>query len=216
LQSIGGSLRLPLLQNGACPFPCTPLLSALMRVTQTDREVLTMCPGVRVMAVSMEGVERTRAGIASMPTEMVHLQRVSLWAEQPTIGTAPALPCEPGGQPGADRRVASPSRAPVNPIPLVRAPVACDLGVPQAGDLTMGGERPLACGGGRCGTHPAGVPWRWGVACVPSGGASPTGADPPDCRWLDAPRSDHQWPHLESSGCVDGSRPLGARPDGGA
>jgi hypothetical protein len=53
LQSIGGSLRLSLLQNGACPFPCTPLLSVLMLVTQTDREVLTMCPGFRIMAVSM-------------------------------------------------------------------------------------------------------------------------------------------------------------------
>jgi hypothetical protein len=53
LQSIGGSLRLPLLQNGACPFPCTPLLGVLMLVTHTDREVLTMCPGFRIMAVSM-------------------------------------------------------------------------------------------------------------------------------------------------------------------
>jgi hypothetical protein len=53
LQSIGGSLRLPLLQNGACPLPCTPLLSVLMRVTHTDREVLTMFPSFRIMAVSM-------------------------------------------------------------------------------------------------------------------------------------------------------------------
>jgi hypothetical protein len=53
LQSIGGSLRLPLLQNGACPFSCTPLLGVLMLVTPTDREVLTMCPGFRIMAVSI-------------------------------------------------------------------------------------------------------------------------------------------------------------------
>ena len=53
LQSIGGSLRLPLLQNGACPFPCTPLLSVLMLITHTDREVLTMFPSFRIMAVSM-------------------------------------------------------------------------------------------------------------------------------------------------------------------
>ena len=53
LPSIGGSLRLSLLQNGACPFPCTPLLSVLRRVTPTDREVLTMCPGFRLMAGSM-------------------------------------------------------------------------------------------------------------------------------------------------------------------
>ena len=35
LQSVDGSLRLPLIQIGACPFPCTPLLSILMLVTQT-------------------------------------------------------------------------------------------------------------------------------------------------------------------------------------
>ena len=38
LQSRGGSLRLPLFQNGACPFPSTPLLSVLMLVTHTVRE----------------------------------------------------------------------------------------------------------------------------------------------------------------------------------
>jgi len=35
LQSVDGSLRLPLLQNGACPFPGTPLLSILVLVTPT-------------------------------------------------------------------------------------------------------------------------------------------------------------------------------------
>jgi Endonuclease NucS C-terminal domain len=53
LQSIGGSFRLSLFQNGACPFPCTPLLSVLMLVTHTDWEVLPMFPGLRIMAVSM-------------------------------------------------------------------------------------------------------------------------------------------------------------------
>jgi hypothetical protein len=53
VQAIGGSLRLLLLQNGACPFPCTPLLSVLLLVTQTDREVFTLFPGLRSMAMSM-------------------------------------------------------------------------------------------------------------------------------------------------------------------
>jgi hypothetical protein len=53
LQSIGGSLRLPLLQNGACPLPCTPLLRVLMLVAPTNREVLTLFPGFRIMAMSM-------------------------------------------------------------------------------------------------------------------------------------------------------------------
>jgi hypothetical protein len=53
LPSIRGSLRRPLLKNGACPFPCMPLLSVLMRVTHTDWEVRTMFPGFRVMAMSI-------------------------------------------------------------------------------------------------------------------------------------------------------------------
>src|SRR5262245_759519 len=95
-----------------------------------------------------------------MPTDMVNLQLVVMLEEQPTVGTAPALPFEQGGQAGTDCRVASPSRAPIDPIPIVRTPIACDLGVPQAGDLTMRGEIHLAFGGGRCGKHPAGVPPR--------------------------------------------------------
>jgi hypothetical protein len=84
LQSIDGSLRRPLLQNGACPCPCPALLSVLMRVTPTDREVLTMCPGGRGMAVSRAGVELARAGLASMPTALVHRQVVGMWEDQPT------------------------------------------------------------------------------------------------------------------------------------
>ena len=53
LQSIDGSLRLPLLQIGACKFPCTPLLSILMLITQTHREILPLLPGFYVMAMSM-------------------------------------------------------------------------------------------------------------------------------------------------------------------
>jgi hypothetical protein len=34
-QSVDGSLRLPLCQNGAYPFPGTPLLSMLVLVTHT-------------------------------------------------------------------------------------------------------------------------------------------------------------------------------------
>jgi hypothetical protein len=107
---------------------------------------------------------------------MVHLQLVTMWEEQPPIGTAPALPCEQGGEAGTAHRVASPSGAPVDPIPVVRTPTACDLGMPQAGALTLRGELPLAFGDGRCGTHPAGVPSR-PVPVIPppgrGGGVSP-------------------------------------------
>jgi hypothetical protein len=56
-----------------------------------------MCPGFRIMAVSMSGLEIARAGIPSMPTDMVNLKLVVMLEEQPTIGTAPALPFEQGG-----------------------------------------------------------------------------------------------------------------------
>jgi hypothetical protein len=54
LQSIGGSLRLPLLQNGACDFRLTPLLSILMLVTQTWREIVSLLPRFRIVAMSMQ------------------------------------------------------------------------------------------------------------------------------------------------------------------
>ena len=95
-----------------------------------------------------------------MPTERVNLKLVVMLEEQPAIGTAPALPVEQGGPSEADHRVASPSGAPIDPIPIVRTPMACDLGVPQAGDRTMRGEIHLTLRGGRCGNHSAGVPSR--------------------------------------------------------
>jgi hypothetical protein len=59
---------LPLLQNGACPFPCTQLLSVLMLVTPTPR--------FRVVAVSMQRLQIGRARIASITTDMVDLDPV--------------------------------------------------------------------------------------------------------------------------------------------
>jgi hypothetical protein len=47
-----------------------------------------------------------------------------------------------------------------HPIPIVRTPMACDLGVPPARNLTMGGEIHLTLGDRRRGKHPAGVPSR--------------------------------------------------------
>jgi hypothetical protein len=68
---------------------------------------------------------------------------------QPTIGTAPALPFAQGCQSGIGHRVAAPAGAQLDPSPIVRTPMACDLGVPQAGGLTMGGEIHLALMGNR-------------------------------------------------------------------
>ena len=53
LQSVNGSLHPPLLQIGACPFPCTPLLSIPMLVTHTWREIVPLLPRFRMVAMSM-------------------------------------------------------------------------------------------------------------------------------------------------------------------
>jgi hypothetical protein len=71
LQSRGGSLHLPLLQNGACPFPSTPLLSALMLVTHTVRERVPMLPRLRIVAVSMQRLEVRHTCIAAIAVDMI-------------------------------------------------------------------------------------------------------------------------------------------------
>jgi len=48
------------------------------RVTDTYREVCTMFPGFRVMAMSMEGLEIDIAGVSSIPIDMVDLKLVSM------------------------------------------------------------------------------------------------------------------------------------------
>jgi len=64
-QSIGGSLRLPLLQNGACPFPCTPLLGVLMLGTHTPRERVLAPPRFRSLGKSAFRDGKHAGGCAS-------------------------------------------------------------------------------------------------------------------------------------------------------
>src|SRR5215510_14470880 len=98
LQSIGGSLRLPLLQNGACPFPGTPLLSVLMFITHTPREVVSTLPRFRIVAVSMKRLQVAIARIASISIHVVDLDPVIIVAAQLTVSTAPVLLFEELGQ----------------------------------------------------------------------------------------------------------------------
>src|ERR687886_490090 len=91
LQSRGGSLHLPLFQNGACPFPSTPLLSVLMLVTPTVRERVPMLPRLRIVAVSMQRLEVRHACMAAVAIDMIDFNPIIMVEEQPTGGTAPTL-----------------------------------------------------------------------------------------------------------------------------
>jgi hypothetical protein len=64
---------------------------------------------------------------------MIHLQLVSMLEVLSTVGTTPVLFFEQGGYSGFHRRVVSPAAAPIHPIPIVRTPIAGDLGMKQAG-----------------------------------------------------------------------------------
>jgi hypothetical protein len=115
-----------------------------------------MFPGFRVMAMSMEGLEMDRAGVSSIPVDMVDLKLVSMVEEQFTVGAAPALLCEQGGQSRPDRRVLPASLTPIHPIPIVRTSIACDFRVAQPGGVPMGGEGRLTRTGRWRGQHLAG------------------------------------------------------------
>src|SRR5919109_4217004 len=91
LQSRGGSLRLPLFQNGACPFPSTPLLSVLRLVTHTVRERVPMLPRLRIVAVSMQRLEVRGACIAAVAVDVVGFDPIVVVEEKPPVGTAPPL-----------------------------------------------------------------------------------------------------------------------------
>ena len=69
-----------------------------MLVTLTSREILFLLPRFRIMAVSMERLEITRAPIASITIDVINLNAVVMVEAQPTRRTAPVLPFEQCGQ----------------------------------------------------------------------------------------------------------------------
>ena len=144
LQSIGGSLRLPLLQNGACDFRLTPLLSILMLVTQTWREIVSLLPRFRIVAMSMQRLQVRRARITVVTIDMVHLNPVVMLEEQPTTATASVLLFEQPGQSCTDVGVSALSRAPVDPVPIIGTAVALDLHMPGNGHLAVGQQVPAS------------------------------------------------------------------------
>ena len=129
-----------------------------MLVTPTTREILPVFPGLRIVAMSMEGLEVVIPRVPSVSINMVNLQLVIMLEVLSTVGTAPVLFFEQGGYAGFHRRVVSSAVTPVHPIPIVRTPIAGDLGMKQAGALTLVGEPHLAIGSHRRGKHLTGVP----------------------------------------------------------
>src|SRR5712691_2873402 len=157
LQSIGGSLRLPLLQNGACDFRLTPLLSILMLVTQTWREIVPVLPRFRVVAVSMQRLQVRKARITVVTMDMIHLDPVVMLEEQPTMATASMLLFQQPGQSCTDVGVSALSRAPVYPVPIIGTAVALDLHMPGNGHLAVGQQVPGIGVGGRGGKGQTGA-----------------------------------------------------------
>src|SRR2546430_8418933 len=149
LQSVDGSLRLPLLQNGACDVRLTPLLSILMLVPQTWREIVPLLPRFRIVAGSMQRLQVRQARITVVPIDMVHLNPVVMLEEQPTMATASVLLLQPPGPSCTD--------APVYPVPLRGTAVALDLHMPGHGHLAVGQQVHGIGVGGRGGTGQTGA-----------------------------------------------------------
>jgi hypothetical protein len=183
LQSRGGLLHLPLFQNGACLFPCTPLLSILMLVTHTWREIVPMLPRFRIVAMSMERLQIAVARIAAVPIDMIHLELVIMLEEHPAGATAPVLRFEQFGHSRTGVRMPSLADTPVHPVAIVRTAVARDLHMPgnrhrlmrvEIDGLRASGRRRKGPTGADPMPNTAQLPIRWtwsGVVGVPSGGA---------------------------------------------
>jgi len=111
-----------------------------MLVTHTNREILPLFPGLRIMAMSMYGLEVVITRVPSISINMINLQLVIMLEVQSAVSTVPVLFFEQGGYAGFHRRVVSPAATPIHPIPIVRTPIASDLCMKQAGDLIMVSE----------------------------------------------------------------------------
>src|SRR5262252_2683417 len=142
LQSRGGLLRLPLCQNGACPFPSTPLLSVLRLVTHTVRERVPVLPRLRIVAVSMQRLEVRPACMTAIAIARIACNPIRSVEAQPTGGAAPPLLFEQRRQSRTDFGVPSLSRAPRDPIAIIGTAGVPDFAMPGAGALTLGLEGP--------------------------------------------------------------------------
>jgi hypothetical protein len=118
-------------------FPLTPLLSISMLVTHTWWEIVPLLSRFRIVAMSMERLPVCQARISVVAVDIVHLDPVVMLEEQTTIATSTALRFAQAGQSCTDLGVSALSRAPVHPIPIVRAAVPWDLHMPSHRHLAV-------------------------------------------------------------------------------
>ena len=128
-----------------------------MLVTPTEREVVSLFPRFRIMAVSMQRLQIGRARIAAITVDVIHLDTVVMLEEQPAGATTAVLPFEHLGQSRADARMSPLSCAPVHPVAIVWTAMAHDLDMPSDGHLTMCVEMHGLRACGRRGKGPTGV-----------------------------------------------------------
>ena len=69
-----------------------------MLVTQTWREIVSLLPRFRIVAVSMQRLQVGKARITVVTIDVVHLNPVVMLEEQPTAATASVLLFEQPGQ----------------------------------------------------------------------------------------------------------------------
>ena len=62
-----------------------------MLVTHTAREIVSMLPRFRIVAVSMQRLQIGRARIVVISIDMIHLDAVVMLEAQPAVATAPVL-----------------------------------------------------------------------------------------------------------------------------
>ena len=98
-----------------------------MLVTLTNREILSLFPGFRIMAMSMERLEVGVTGGPSIPVNVINFELVIMLEVLSTIGTPPLLSFEQSGYSGFHRRVMPLAATPIHPVPIIRTPITSDF-----------------------------------------------------------------------------------------
>jgi hypothetical protein len=131
LQSIDGSLRLPLLQNGACLFRGTPLLNGL---------VLVMNPAAveSVVTVAVHHSEVCVPVVRPLPVPVVNFHPVFRRQRQLAPCASSPLTLEQLGEPPWGLGMPSRSGRPITPVAIIPTCRRTDLHMSDHGRLGMG------------------------------------------------------------------------------